>query len=199
MTIVVEGAGVSVERDATHVTSADPALATRFVTGDDSALDELYRDVSALVYTLALRALGNADDAEDVTQQTFINAWRARESFDPTRRELRGWVVGIAKRRIADELGQRQRQLRVVNSIHDSLDEHPGTDPGAEMDRVLLAYEVESLGDPQATVIAMAFFEGTTHEQISERLGMPLGTVKSHVRRGLVALRNRWEVSGVAS
>jgi RNA polymerase sigma-70 factor (ECF subfamily) len=178
---------------------ADPALASRFVAGDDTALNELYRDVSSLVFTLALRALGSADDAEDVTQQTFINAWRARESFDPARGELRGWIVGIAKRRITDELGQRQRQLRVVNSIHDSLDGREAIDPAAEMERVLLAYEVESLGDPQATVIAMAFFEGTTHQQISERLGMPLGTVKSHVRRGLVALRNRLEVSGVAS
>ncbi len=171
------------------------ALARAFAAGDEAALEELYRDVSSLVYSLALRALDSTADAEDVTQQTFVSAWRGRGNYDPDRGDLRGWVVGIAKRRIADALAARARESRreeAVQHIHaTTVDEHA--------DKVLLACEVEALGDPRKTIIALAYYEGATHEQISQRLGMPLGTVKSHLRRSLIELRNRWEVSDVAS
>ncbi|WP_084129189.1 RNA polymerase sigma factor [Demequina sp. NBRC 110055] len=171
------------------------ALARAFVAGEEGALEELYRDVSSLVYNLALRALESTADAEDVTQQTFVSAWRGRENYDAARGDLRGWVVGIAKRRIADALATRAREARreeAVQHIHaTTVDEHA--------DRVLLAYEVEALGDPRKTIVALAYYEGATHEQIAQRLGMPLGTVKSHLRRSLIELRNRWEVSNVAS
>ncbi|WP_234998679.1 RNA polymerase sigma factor [Demequina sp. NBRC 110057] len=163
--------------------------------GDERALEELYRDVSSLVYSLAARALESTADAEDVTQQTFVSAWRGRASYDPDRGDLRGWVVSIAKRRIADALAARAREARreqAVQGIHvTTVDEHA--------DKVLLACEVEALGDPRATIVALAYYEGATHEQIAQRLGMPLGTVKSHLRRSLIELRNRWEVSDVAS
>lgn len=171
------------------------ALAHAFVAGDEAALEEVYRDVSSLVYSLALRALDSTADAEDVTQQTFVSAWRSREGFDPERGDLRGWVVGIAKRRIADAPAARAREARrqeAVLGIHSTtVDEHT--------DKVLLAYEVEALGDPRKTIVALAYYEGATHEQIAERLKMPLGTVKSHLRRSLIELRHRWEVSDVAS
>jgi len=168
-----------------------------FARGDEAALEMLYRDVSALVFTLAKRALGSDMDAEDVTQQTFVSAWKGREGYDPERGPVRGWVVGIAKRRIADALAARSRDVRVAGeAAREAFVAEVG---GREMDRVLLAYEVESLGDPQAQVVSMAFFDGHTHEDIAQRLDMPLGTVKSHIRRGLVVLRNRWEAWDVAS
>lgn len=173
------------------------ALAHSFAAGDDHALEALYRDVSPLVYTMALRALGSAPDAEDVTQQTFVSAWRGREGFNPMKGDLRGWVVGIAKRRIADALEARSREKRRLEAVQDAT---PATESVSdEADRVLLAYEVNALGDPRATIVALAFFEGETHQQIADRLGMPLGTVKSHIKRGLNELRHRWEVSRVTS
>ncbi len=173
------------------------ALAQSFAAGDDHALEELYRDVSPLVYTMALRALGSAPDAEDVTQQTFVSAWRGREGFDPVKGELRGWLVGIAKRRIADALEARSREYRRLEAVQEAAPVAESVPDDA--DKVLLAYEVDALGDPRATIVALAFFEGETHERIAERLDMPLGTVKSHIRRGLTELRHRWEVSRVAS
>lgn len=171
--------------------------ARAFAAGEDGALEDLYRDVSPLVYTMAMRSLNSAADAEDVTQQTFVSAWRGREGFDPVRGDLRGWVVGIAKRRIADALEARFREHRRLEAVKDSTPADPATPDDAEA--VLLAYEVDALGDPRATIVSLAFFEGETHEQIARRLDMPLGTVKSHIRRGLIELRDRWEVSDVAS
>jgi len=168
-----------------------------FARGDEAALELLYRDVSALVFTLAKRALGTDMDAEDVTQQTFVSAWKGRDGYDPERGPVRAWVVGIARRRIADALAARSRDVRVATKA--ASEAFVAEVGGREMDRVLLSYEVESLGDPQATVVSMAFFDGHTHEDIAERLDMPLGTVKSHIRRGLVVLRNRWEAWDVAS
>jgi len=182
------------------VNSPHPDFATidaAFARGDEAALEALYCDVSSLVFTLAKRALGSDMDAEDVTQQTFVSAWKGRDGYDPQRGPLRAWVVGIAKRRIADALAARSRDVRVASeAAREAFVAEVG---GREMDRVLLAYEVESLGDPQAQVVSMAFFDGHTHEDIAQRLDMPLGTVKSHIRRGLVALRNRWEAWDVAS
>jgi len=192
---------VSVEEVAAPMAvEAAPAggtdLARAFVAGEDWALEALYRDVSALVYTMAVRALGSDADAEDVTQQTFVSAWRSRERFNPERGDLRGWVIGIVRRRIADALEARGREQRRLEAVKDA--EPTKRSPVDDAESVLLAYEVDALGDPRNVIVALAYYDGATHEQISERLDMPLGTVKSHLRRGLIQLRERWEASHVA-
>lgn len=174
----------------------DPLWIHSFLSGDAGALDVLYRDASPLIYTLALRSLASPSDAEDVVQQTFVAAWRGRATFDPAKGPVRAWLVGIARRRIADAIAARGKELRVVGAAESVAHRSP---QDSSIDSVLLAYEVEALGPPQSTVISMAFLEGHTHESISQSLDMPLGTVKSHVRRGLLALRERWEVADVAS
>lgn len=171
------------------------SLAFAFASGADGALEEIYRDVSPLVYTLAVRALGNSTEAEDVTQQTFVAAWRSRETFDPDRGALRGWIVGIARRAIADALEGRTRERRRLEAVRDA----PVVAERDQVEDLLLAYEIEALGDPRTTIMAMAFYEGHTHEQIADSLQMPLGTVKSHIRRSLVTLRTRLEAADVAS
>ncbi len=171
------------------------SLAHAFAAGSDGALEEIYRDVSPLVFTLAVRALGNHAEAEDVTQQTFVAAWRSHGTFDPDRGALRGWIVGIARRAIADALERRTRERRRLEAVRDDVTE-------VERDRVddiLLAYEIEALGDPRRTIMSLAFYEGHTHEHIAERLEMPLGTVKSHIRRSLATLRTQLEAADVAS
>ena len=176
--------------DATHTPFTEA-----FVAGSDGALEELYRTLSPLIYTLALRSLGSEAEAEDVTQQTFVAAWRARATFDPARGELRGWVVGIARRNIADAHERRSRERRGLEAVR-SL---PVPASGDRVEELLLAYEIEALGDPRKTIVSLAFIEGHTHEQIAERLAMPLGTVKSHIRRSLTTLRSRLEAADVAS
>ncbi|WP_297084037.1 RNA polymerase sigma factor [uncultured Demequina sp.] len=192
--VPVEEVAAPMAVEATSVSGAN--LARAFVAGEEWALEELYRDVSSLVYTMAVRALGSEADAEDVAQQTFVSAWRSRERFDPERGDLRGWVVGIVRRRIADALESRVREQRRLEAVKDA--EPIKRSPVDDAESVLLAYEVEALGDPRNRIVALAYYDGATHEQISERLDMPLGTVKSHLRRGLIQLRDRWEASHVA-
>ena len=183
---------VAVERSED---STVDALARDFVAGAEGALEELYRDVSPLIYSLAVRALGDPTEAEDVTQQTFVAAWRSRETFDPERGALRGWVVGIARKSIASALERRTRDRRRLEAVRDDV---PLPEPD-HVEDLLLAYEIDALGDPRRTIMALAFYEGHTHEQIAASLAMPLGTVKSHIRRSLTTLRNRLEAADVAS
>lgn len=165
-------------------------LATRFSIGDADAMAEVYARHSRLVYTLALRRLANHHDAEDVTQQVFIAAWRGRHTLDPGRGPLGGWLVGITRHTVNDLLAQRARTSRNLAAV--AADPQPASSAfdNAVTDRVLVAHALESLGEPKATILRLALGEGETHEEISQRLDLPLGTVKSHVRRGLLQLRN---------
>ena len=175
--------------------SAGIRLAHAFAAGAEGSLEEIYRDVSPLVYTLAVRALGDQTEAEDVTQQTFVSAWRSRGTFDPDRGVLRGWMVGIARRAIADALEHRTRDRRRLEAVRDT----PQVEARDHVEDLLLAYEIEALGDPRRTIVSLALYEGRTLEEIAQSLGMPLGTVKSHIRRSLTTLKTRLEAADVAS
>ena len=163
-----------------------------------SDLEAAYQQWSSLVFTSALRATGNRDDAADITQAVFTAAWRGRQSFDPDRGTVSGWLMGITRRRIADHWAERSKQTSVAEAV---MSANPGDDmPSAEIavDRVLVADELAQLGDPQRRIMEMAFFEDLTHAQISRALRLPLGTVKSHIRRSLERMRSRLEVDGVS-
>jgi RNA polymerase sigma-70 factor (ECF subfamily) len=170
-------------------------LAVRLRDGSQDALAEAFDRWAPLVHTLAVRSLGSHHDAEDVTQQVFVSAWRSRHTLRPERGSVPGWLVGIARHRIADVHAQRARSARDAEAV--AAEATPVThDPPADerlATRLLLADELDRLGEPRGQVIRMAFVDELTHEEIARRLDMPLGTVKSHVRRGLIQLRNRME------
>lgn len=170
-------------------------IALAFSTGDEQALSAAYARWSPLVHTLALRALGTTADAEDVTQQVFISAWRGRATFEPQRGALGSWLTGITRRRIADALEARSRARRVEEvSAEASLTAEHLVDDDL-VDRLLLADELARLEPVPREVMALAFYRNMTHAEIADSTGIPLGTVKSHIRRSLTRLRNRLEVN----
>ncbi|KUO07427.1 sigma-70 family RNA polymerase sigma factor [Streptomyces sp. DSM 15324] len=176
----------------------DAEIARGLMAGDEACLAAAYRRWSALVQTLAWRSLGDAREAEDVSQQVFLGVWRGRAGYRPERGTLGGWIVGITRRRIADTLAARTRRLRLVAAAGSQLAlTDPDRDrPEAALDRVLVRGELARLPAPQQRVLRLTFYEDLTQTQIAERTGWPLGTVKSHARRGMQRLRVRLEPTG---
>ncbi|MFF3849131.1 sigma-70 family RNA polymerase sigma factor [Streptomyces sp. NPDC002328] len=171
----------------------DEEVARRLVAGDESCLTVAYRRWSTLVHTLAWRSLGDAKEAEDVTQQVFLGVWRGRAGYRPERGTFAGWIVGITRRKIADALAARTRRRDLVVSagaILALVDPARGR-PETSLDRVLLRSELARLPAPQRHVLRLTFYEDLTQTQIAARTGWPLGTVKSHARRGMHQLRRR--------
>ncbi|MFN0029766.1 MAG: RNA polymerase sigma factor [Acidimicrobiales bacterium] len=188
----------------TDVVTEGESLEQRFATGGQPLLRAAYEQHGSLVHSFCSRMVGPAD-AADVTQEVFVSAWRAQERYDPARGSLPAFLIGIAKNRCIDHLRRRNRQPRTVDlgaedaTLVRSLAERAhgaegGSGAGAEADidrvaqRMLLAEALDSLPERQRTVIVLAFVEDLTHEQIAQRCNVPLGTVKSDLRRNLPRL-----------
>ncbi|MGY1605069.1 RNA polymerase sigma factor [Geodermatophilus sp. SYSU D00815] len=187
-------------RTLEQVEPDDEEVGRRFAAGEEQALAWAYERWAGQVHGLAVRAFGPGPDAEDVTQQTFVSAWTGRAGYRPDRGPLPAWLVGICRHKIADTWERLDRQRRTTEAVaHEAA---PAAAPGAVdtavADRVLLLGELEQIGQPQRGIIELAFFEDLTHAQIAARTGLPLGTVKSHIRRTLERLRTRLEVDGAA-
>lgn len=182
----------------------DAVLEQAFTDGEDGAIKAVYQRWSPLVYTVALRSLGSVTDAEDVTQQVFVAAWRGRSGYDSGRARLQSWLVGIARHKIVDVHQRRARERRAQDAAAavatvSRADAAPNGDPTAAIDQVVVADELQHLGEPRSTILRLAFFDDLTHVQIADRVGLPLGTVKSHIKRSLHRMRMRLEVTDGAS
>jgi RNA polymerase sigma factor (sigma-70 family) len=188
---------------ATATVPDDDHIGRRLRAGEPTALREAYDRHGGWVLAAARRAVGSHHDAEDVTQQVFADAWRGRAGFDPERGVLGAWLTGILRRRIADRLAARGRDagLTLRDGSADRLEDGPV--PGAPVadqvvETLLVADELARLPPDQARVLHLAVFDELTHQQIAAATGLPLGTVKSHLRRGLARLRRRWEATGAS-
>lgn len=180
-------------RYALPVVSEDQ-LAAMFAAGDEQALRLAYDRYGALVYSMCRRGVVAEADAEDVTQQAFIAAWKSRERFDPTRGPLGAWLVGIAKFKILDAQRAAGRRRDTATDTVALAEDESDSDPLDQLaDRMLLVDALNHLPAERRVILERAFFSDLTHPQIAEELGLPLGTVKSHIRRGLASLKQQLE------
>lgn len=171
-------AGVSV---ATVVTD-DSGLAARFAAGDPETIRVIYQRYGRLVYSVAYKILGDAGLAEDATQQTFLQAWRAAKSYDPSR-ALGAWLTGIARRAAIDAYRRNRRHRGVVPLDRaDSSDPALATTPPSA-EQISDVWEVrqalDKLPDHERELIRLQHYAELTHAEIADELALPLGTVKS--------------------
>ena len=180
-------------KELSDLDAADSAMAGALVAGDPSALRAAFNRYGGLVHAIALRRLGTPQDAEDVTQQVFVRAWRGRAGLDLERGTLGAWLVGITRRQIAERLASRRRDLELADRVGRLTSAPPPAPaPDSVVEALAVADELNHLPDQVGTVVRLAFFDDLTHQQIAALTGLPLGTVKSHLRRGLERLRRQW-------
>lgn len=162
-----------------------------FLAGGPEALRAVYDAHGRLVFSFCRRSLGS-DRAADVTQEVFTELWRARDRFDPAQGSLRSWVMGIARFKVLGAL--RHDGSRPVDPV-DPIDQSARPAPAAEQDidrladRLTLAQALSTLPDRTRKVIQMSYVDGLSHREIAEQMDLPLGSVKSDIRRGLARLR----------
>jgi RNA polymerase sigma-70 factor (ECF subfamily) len=187
------GYGLTVAREEPDV-SADEAATCAWLAGDDDALRAAWDACGRLVFTYCRRSLGDDDRAADCTQETFVSAWRARDRFDPAKGTLPAWLLGIARHRVLDAYRAAARSPLPLAEIPD--DAPPSAnDADTLANRLLVTHALDSLPPAAREVVELAFYSDLTQAEIAHRLGLPLGTVKSHMRRALLRLRRHVEGS----
>ena len=179
-----------------RATTPDRALDARFAAGDPTALREAYDRHGSAVYGIALRGLGAHHDAEDVTQQVFVRAWRGRATFDPDARwarRLAGRASPAGRSPTGCPPGSGSARWPTGPADAERRTGTAGPGPAGGGRHGGGGGDGRSCRRGMRTVLQLAFFDDLTHQQIAAVTGLPLGTVKSHLRRGLERLRRGWE------
>ena len=182
----------SMSRDLAHL--SDEAIVALAARSDETALAELYDRFGRAAYGLAFRVLRDASLAEDAVQEAFLDVWRRRDRFVPERAGAARWIFTFVHRRAVDVVRREERRRT------EQLDEAAGAGRGAADDAVWLRLERErvqdalgQLPDAQREAIELAYYGGFTQSELAERLGEPLGTIKSRMFAGLARLRELLE------
>ena len=163
--------------------------------GQIKALDILYDRYSRLVYSIAYRILNSSEEAEDITQDVFLTLWR-RNSYDPARGSLSSFLTTLTRSRAIDRLRSKNARLRVVQRLQGIVRSDSGSPSPLEQASIgersqVIRTALSQLSESERQVLEIAYYEGLSQSEIAERLGIPLGTVKSRSRQGLLKLRQR--------
>lgn len=195
---MVSGAA-STDRSAA-VQETVPELSTLMsavVARHDAALGQLYDVTASKLYGLARAMLGNTADAEEVVCDVYVQVWQTAASFDSTRGSVLAWLMTICRSRSLDLL--RQRRARAERNVEE-MPEEVGGDPGPEdmltqfQEGTAVHRALAQLSPLRRQLVALAFFKGLSHQEIAVAMKLPIGTVKSHLRRSLLSLREVLDV-----
>jgi len=172
-------------RVASAADDADRAVLVLVAAGQLDALQDLYDKYRTMAYSIALRITADASLAEDVVQDAFLGAWRNAARYVEGKGSVKTWLLSIVHHRAVDAVRRRRPTVE--------LPEHEAVPPSAmtlpDLDREDIAAALTSLSDVQREALELAYFGGLTQQEIASRTGTPLGTVKSRVRLGLLAMR----------
>jgi RNA polymerase sigma-70 factor (ECF subfamily) len=177
-----------------HAHLSDEALVALVARGDESALGELYDRVGRVAYGLALRVLRDDRLAEDAVQEGFLAVWRTAAAFRPERAKASTWILTLVHRRAVDLV--RREERRRTEPLPDDASGQPAPAVESTEEAAWLRYERErvqaalaALPDAQREAIELAYYGGYSQSELAERLGVPLGTIKSRMFSGLARLR----------
>jgi len=172
--------------------SFDAMLVSAIRSGDEQAMAQLYERYSPIVYSVALRVLGDTGAAEDILQEVFMQLWRSPDTFDANRGSLPGWLAVITRNRAIDSLRRRRPETDITSVV---VSVEPDLASRAEWSRVLekIRSVLGGMSAPQRAALEMAFFDGLTHTEIAEKTGEALGTIKTRIRAGLMTLRKAFD------
>lgn len=179
--------------------AVDPALVARMRTGDERALAALYDRHAPALLGLVMRIVRERSEAEAVLMEAFLQAWRTASLFERDRGTVLGWLTTMARSRAIDHVrasARRERREPVVADPTGALqivDTSSVADPSehveSEETRSTVAAALRTLQPAQRAAIELAFFEGLTHVEVAQRLGQPIGTIKTRIRMGMLKLR----------
>jgi RNA polymerase sigma-70 factor (ECF subfamily) len=185
--------GTKEDADLSDPKSSDQVLLERVAGKDSQALADLYDRYAAVALALAGRILGDRSEAEDVLQIVFTRVWQDASRYDPAKGSPTSWILSWVRNGAIDRLRRREAlQRATLHSIDHSPaghEESHGTGNHSAEERERLQKAVTALPADQRQVIELAYFEGLSQTQIAQRLGEPLGTVKTRVRLGMNKLR----------
>ncbi len=180
-------------------TLSDEALAEGIGRCDVGALEALYERHGRVVFSLAVKMLGDRQAAEEIVQETFVKLWQRPETYVPSRGRLLPWLMGVAHHRAVDRLRRRRLELR-YNTDPTAFD--PPADPGDPFDEVLAGLRGAAVGralrtlpEAQRRAVELAYLRGLTHVEIADVLGEPLGTIKTRLRLAMQKLRASVELA----
>jgi RNA polymerase sigma-70 factor (ECF subfamily) len=181
-------------------TSVEPSsLLPAVAHGDLTAFEQLYDRHSSTLYAVLLRILSNPDDAQEVLQETFVKAWTNAKMFDSVRGSDVAWLISIARSRGIDRLrsrrvrGDREDEAgREMSSSAGFVEARTGADDAMQSEeRMAVRGALAELPEPQRIALSLAYFEGLSQSEIAEKLGEPLGTIKTRMQLGMKKLRER--------
>jgi len=190
---MTDPAGPGSRRVASAADDADRAVLARVAAGQLDALQDLYDTYRTMAYSIALRITNDAGTAEDVVQEAFLGAWRNAARYAEGRGSVKTWLLAIVHHRAIDAIRRRKATVELPDRDAVPPDALTLTDIWPEvagnLDREAINGALGALSAVQREAIELAYFGGLTQQEIAERTSTPLGTVKSRIRLGLLAMR----------